>query len=319
MANVIRGFREDGSLPTAARAEVEGIAADAAATVAPGLPEADVQALVNAGLDERGLLPDGSLPSVARAEVEQIVADTASGAGVPIFETLAEAQAWEAANPGRVALTLEGEGGGGPGPGPGVVVASDDFSHADGYITGKPTPVGNRMWVHDVNREVVSWITGTSGHSFQPNVRGGKFVNGAGYFDAGIASLRVAFDYTLTGTGTPQAREVRVGVGGYVFWIVNELNLYRLFSPDGGNGSLVKSVSAGAEFKGAGSCEIEYDGITAVMKIDGVTVLEHVGDGRTSTRVGVAILGVHGIGSADPGTAGSLTGNWIDNLTVETL
>ena len=28
---------------------------------------------------------------------------------VPIFETLAEAQAWEAANPGRVALTLEGD------------------------------------------------------------------------------------------------------------------------------------------------------------------------------------------------------------------
>ena len=107
MANVIRGFREDGSLPTAARAEVEGIAADAASAVDPGLSEEDAQALVDAGLDERGLLPDGSLPSVARAEVEQIVADTASVAGVPIFETLAEALAWEADNPGRTALTLE--------------------------------------------------------------------------------------------------------------------------------------------------------------------------------------------------------------------
>ena len=43
----------------------------------PGLSEEDAQALVDAGLDERGLLPDGSLPSVARAEVEQIVAETA--------------------------------------------------------------------------------------------------------------------------------------------------------------------------------------------------------------------------------------------------
>ena len=76
----------------------------------PGLSEEDAQALVDAGLDERGLLPGGSLPSVARAEVEQIVAEAVpSVAGVPIFETLAEAQAWEAANPGRVALTLEGD------------------------------------------------------------------------------------------------------------------------------------------------------------------------------------------------------------------
>ena len=74
----------------------------------PGLSEEDAQALVDAGLDERGLLPDGSLPSVARAEVEQIVAEAVpSVAGVPIFETLAEAQAWEAENPGRVALTIE--------------------------------------------------------------------------------------------------------------------------------------------------------------------------------------------------------------------
>ena len=81
MANVIRGFREDGSLPTAARAEVENIAADAASAIDPGLSGEDAQALVDAGLDERGLLPDGSLPSVARAEVEQIVAEAAPAGG----------------------------------------------------------------------------------------------------------------------------------------------------------------------------------------------------------------------------------------------
>ena len=78
----------------------------------PGLSEEDAQALVDAGLDERGLLPDGSLPSVARAEVEQIVADGGGGLPdgvVPIFPTLAEALAWEADNPGRTALTLEGD------------------------------------------------------------------------------------------------------------------------------------------------------------------------------------------------------------------
>lgn len=75
----------------------------------PGLSEEDAQALVDAGLDARGLLPDGSLPSVARAEVEQIVTEAVpSVSGVPIFETLAEAQAWEAENPGRVALWVTG-------------------------------------------------------------------------------------------------------------------------------------------------------------------------------------------------------------------
>ena len=47
----------------------------------PGLSEEDAQALVDAGLDARGLLPDGSLPSVARAEVEQIVAEAAPAGG----------------------------------------------------------------------------------------------------------------------------------------------------------------------------------------------------------------------------------------------
>lgn len=61
----------------------------------------------------RGLLPDGTLPSAALAQVHGIVDELelppASMQGVPIFETLAEAQAWEAENPGKIALTLEGQ------------------------------------------------------------------------------------------------------------------------------------------------------------------------------------------------------------------
>ena len=66
----------------------------------------------------RGLLPDGTLPSAALAQVQGIVDDLdipePAAQGVPIFETLAEAEAWEAANPGKVALTLEGQEPAGP-------------------------------------------------------------------------------------------------------------------------------------------------------------------------------------------------------------
>lgn len=139
MANVIRGFREDGSLPTTARAEVEGIAADAASAVGPGLSEEDAQALVDAGLDARGLLPDGSLPSVARAEVEQIVADGGGGLPdgvVPIFPTLAEALAWEADNPGRTALTLEPSTPDTTPPSPGVLTVEPGHVSADLTVSG---------------------------------------------------------------------------------------------------------------------------------------------------------------------------------------
>ena len=59
----------------------------------------------------RGLLPDGTLPSAALAQVQGMVDDLdipePAVQGVPIFATLAEAQAWEAENPGKIALTLE--------------------------------------------------------------------------------------------------------------------------------------------------------------------------------------------------------------------
>ena len=61
----------------------------------------------------RGLLPDGTLPTAALDQVQSIVDGIEIPEpvvqGVPIFETLAEAEAWEAANPGKIALTLEGQ------------------------------------------------------------------------------------------------------------------------------------------------------------------------------------------------------------------
>lgn len=71
----------------------------------------------------KGLLPNGKAPSVLKAEIIGLIKTEAPAPdlspyatkeelekktiGIPIFQTLAEAKAWETQNPGKVALTLE--------------------------------------------------------------------------------------------------------------------------------------------------------------------------------------------------------------------
>ena len=70
--------------------------------------DADVQTLVDELGEMVSLNPDGTLPEAAEQQVEAIAREHGTPPGaIPIFETLAEAQAWELANPGRVALTTE--------------------------------------------------------------------------------------------------------------------------------------------------------------------------------------------------------------------
>ena len=77
--------------------------------------DADVQEITDlvGGFDGRidsivGLNPDGTLPDAAEAQVEAIAQENGTPPGsIPIFATLAEAQFWELAHPGRSALTTE--------------------------------------------------------------------------------------------------------------------------------------------------------------------------------------------------------------------
>ena len=88
----------------------------------------------------RGLLPDGTLPSAALAQVQGMVDDLdipePAVQGVPIFATLAEAQAWEDANPGKVALTLEPSTPDTVPPNPGTLSVIVDAAWADLAVTG---------------------------------------------------------------------------------------------------------------------------------------------------------------------------------------
>lgn len=58
----------------------------------------------------RGLLPDGTAPTPLHDQILSIAQEYGTPPGtVPIFATLLEALAWEEANPGRVALTIESQ------------------------------------------------------------------------------------------------------------------------------------------------------------------------------------------------------------------
>lgn len=58
----------------------------------------------------RGLLPDGTAPTPLHDQILSIAQENGTPPGtVPIFATLLEALAWEEANPGRVALTIESQ------------------------------------------------------------------------------------------------------------------------------------------------------------------------------------------------------------------
>lgn len=91
--------------------------------------DADMQTLVDELGEMVSLNPDGTLPEAAEQQVEAIARENGTPPGsIPIFSTLAEAQAWELANPGRVALTTEAP------PDPGAWVAA---APAFDLVTGR--------------------------------------------------------------------------------------------------------------------------------------------------------------------------------------
>lgn len=126
--------------------------------------DADVQTLVDESAAKVGLNADGTAPPVLEgqirdlisteapppdlsaypttAEAEVMVDDKIDAAfaeaddTIPIFPTLAEAQAWEVANPGRVALTIEDQSPDTVPPSPGTLSVSPEGTYANALVTG---------------------------------------------------------------------------------------------------------------------------------------------------------------------------------------
>lgn len=110
-----------------------------------GQVDADVQTLVDQLEGTVRLNEDGTLPEAVEERVEQIAVAFGSPAGaIPVFSTLAEAQAWELANPGRLALTIE------PPPDPSAwQAAAPGFDVMSGTVT-IPSDAGATYTVNGV-------------------------------------------------------------------------------------------------------------------------------------------------------------------------
>lgn len=155
--------------------------------------DADVQTLADQMAGAVRLEEDGSLPVEVESLVEGIAREFGTPPGsIPIFPTLAEALAWETANPGRTALTTESqEPDVTPPSSPGILaVQPSDVSAAlsvtgaedDRGITGYSFRVGSGEWSEWQSAPVFT-MTGLSrdtDYSFQHRVRdvGGNSVEG---------------------------------------------------------------------------------------------------------------------------------------------
>ena len=132
----------------------------------------------------RGLLPDGTLPDAAREQVSDLIGAHGSPSGtVPIFETLAQAVAWEAENPGRIALTIENqEPDTVPPTSAGILTVSPGDVYADLSVAGASDDRGISGYAFRVNAGAWSaWqaepeykatgLTASTSYTFQHKVR----------------------------------------------------------------------------------------------------------------------------------------------------
>ena len=145
--------------------------------------DADVQTLVDQIEGAVRLNEDGSLPEAVEERVEQIAVAFGSPAGaIPIFPTLAEAEAWEVANPGRTALTLEPQTPDVTPPVPGtlhVVPAHDsatlsvDGASDDRGVTGYSFRRDGGAWTgwQGEPEHTMEGLAPATGYSFQHRVR----------------------------------------------------------------------------------------------------------------------------------------------------
>lgn len=145
--------------------------------------DADVQTLVDELGEMVSLNPDGTLPDAAEQQVEAIAREHGTPPGsIPIFSTLAEAQAWELANPGRVALTTETP------PDPGAWVAA---APAFDLVTGRVAIPSDAGATYTINGAPVS----AGSHSVEvPSTVVVAAVAKAGYTLAGQTEWVQAFE-----------------------------------------------------------------------------------------------------------------------------
>ena len=270
---------------------------------------------VNAQIDAR-------TKATMRADLPALAKELKIGGvdgSVPIFATLAEAKAWEAVNPGKKALTLDGTPPSTePQPPvvvqPGTLLVSDDFEGATGFMadgTGsrRSTPVGGLAW----QTADKSHIDDTAHTTLRfPAMSGGKFVAGLGSVKLPTQKVSVTLDYSAK-AGTP-GTSTGIALGGRYFVAATSNSSFRVLTYNATNSTWPATVGAlSIPYKDSGSMKVTYDGVTITWFLDGVQVyqapytLQH---DYLAIRTNGATVSSDGKDIAPGGD------RWIDNLKV---
>lgn len=179
--------------------------------------DADVQTLTDQMSETVRLNPDGTFPTAVESEVERIAREFGTPPGsVPIFPTLAEAQAWEAENPGRVALTIEDQSPDLVPPTPGTlgVLVADVHANLtaagaqdDRAITGYSFRVDSGTWSawQPENTFTVSSLAADTDYTFQHRVRdrGENVVEGVAVQARTLSEAPIPYDMAVQEIAPP--------------------------------------------------------------------------------------------------------------------
>lgn len=195
--------------------------------------DADVQTLVDEAAAKVGLNPDGTAPPTLEAQIEQIAQENGTPPGaVPVFATRALAEAWEYANPGRMAIWVDTSTDPDPDPEPepdsvwvppgATVLFTDGFSDSRTTFTGytpdnalggfqTPTP---HLTVADAFETSGGTLRAKKTGRFLYNVgaRSRGIYMGMKVVDAGSGNTRIRVGTGTTGDGVDVSRgELHIG------------------------------------------------------------------------------------------------------------
>lgn len=180
----------------------------------------------------KGLLPSGKAPSVLKAEILELISQNAAQVGIPIFPTLAEAQAWEAKNPGKVALTTEPQTPDTVPPSAGTLTVTPSNTSAmlavtgardDRTVSGYSFRVGSGTWSpwQASASYTATGLTPTTGYTFAhrvkdaaENITVGAPVQATTTVTPALSPGDIFTSDTFTGTGSLVGQMTSAALGG---------------------------------------------------------------------------------------------------------
>lgn len=180
----------------------------------------------------KGLLPSGKTPSTQKAEILELISQNTAQVGIPIFPTLAEAQAWEAKNPGKTALTTEPQTPDTAPPTAGTLAVTPSNTSAmltvtgardDRTVAGYSFRIGSGAWSpwQASASYTATGLTPTTGYTFThrvkdaaENITAGSPVQATTTATPALKPGDIFTSDTFTGTGSLVGQMTSAALGG---------------------------------------------------------------------------------------------------------